>query len=248
MENTDEINFLKNYNPTEFPRPSVAVDLIICTMINAELHVLLIERTEYPDRGLLSLPGGFVHVEADLSHGEDLDETASRILTQKTHIPIKMVYLEQLYTFGHPTRDPRTRVISVSYFALIPPDLHRVIELSADSSDRWVPISELLNPSDPAQQLTLAFDHTQMIQTMMSRLDTKLELSEIAFALVPRTFTVSELRVVYEKIKNSEYDASNFRRRFKRWVADQVIEQVPGKRVTGSRPAKVYQHVIKSAD
>ena len=220
---------------------------LLNTIINAELHVLLIERTEHPDRGLLSLPGGFVRVDADLSHGEDLDETASRILAQKTHIPLKMVYLEQLYTFGHPTRDPRTRVISVSYFALIPPDLHRVIELNADSSDRWVPIPELLNPSDPAQQITLAFDHIQMIQTMMSRLDTKLELSEIAFALVPKTFTVSELRMVYEKIKDSEYDASNFRRRFKRWIADQVIEQAPGKRMTGSRPAKVYQRVIKDS-
>ena len=77
----------------------------------------------------------------------------------------------------------------------------------------------------------------------MSRLETKLELSEIAFALVPKTFTVSELRNVYEKIKHSEYDASNFRRRFKRWISDQVIEQAPGKRLTGSRPAKVYQRV-----
>ena len=152
-----------------------------------------------------------------------------------------MVYLEQLYTFGNPTRDPRTRVISVAYFALIPPDLNRMIELHANLSDQWIPIYDLLNPSEGADTLSLAFDHTQMIQTMISRLENKLEFSDIAFALVPKSFTVSELRLVYEKIKNSEYDSSNFRRRFKRWIEDKVIQQVPGKRVTGSRPAKVYQ-------
>jgi 8-oxo-dGTP diphosphatase len=241
MNNTEEKEFMKNYNASLYPRPSVAVDLIICTMINAELHILLIERDDHPFKGLLSLPGGFVQVNQDLSHGEDLDETAARILTQKTHIPIKMVYLEQLYTFGNPTRDPRTRVISVAYFALIPPDLNRMIELNADLSDQWIPIYDLIKSTDDTHALSLAFDHTQMIRTMMSRLETKLDFSDIAFALVPKSFTVSELRVVYENIKDSQYDSSNFRRRFKRWIEDKVIEQVSGKRVTGSRPAKVYQ-------
>ena len=194
MINIDEKKFIKNYNPADFSRPSVAVDLIICTMINADLHVLLIEREDHPFKGHLSLPGGFVRVGEDLSHGEDLDETAARVLAQKTHIPRDMVYLEQLYTFGHPARDPRTRVISVSYFALIPPDLNRVIELNADSQDQWVSISSLISAGAGHVSLTLAFDHNQMIKTMLSRLETKLELSEIAFALVPKTFTVSELR------------------------------------------------------
>ena len=243
MTNSDEKKFIKNYDPTDFARPSVAVDLIICTMINAKLHVLLIERDDYPFKGHLSLPGGFVRVDEDLSSGEDLEETATRILAQKAQIPRGMVYLEQLYTFGTPTRDPRTRVISVSYFALIPPDLHRVIELNADAHDQWVPVTSIVNHAPDQLSLTLAFDHNQMVRTMMTRLETKLTISEIAFALVPKTFTVSELRNVYEQIKHSEYDASNFRRRFKRWINDQVIEQAPGQRLTGSRPAKVYRRV-----
>ena len=255
MKTIEEKKFIKLYDVSIYPRPSVAVDLLICTLINTELHILLLKREAYPFKGMHALPGGFVRVTSKGSEeeGEDLDATALRILQQKTHLPNASIHLEQLYTFGNRSRDPRTRVISVAYFALLPQDLVRAVELNADATDQWVSISSLLaDESDlsgssarvhPQGKASLAFDHREMIELLLKRLDGKLDYTEIAFSLVPKHFTVSELRAVYESIKNSAYDPSNFRRRFKRWLEDGVIEQTSGKRVTGSRPAKVYQKV-----
>ena len=120
----DEKAFLASYRPKDYPRPSVAVDLVIFTIIDAQLRVLLVRRSEHPFKGAWALPGGFLRVaEGTLSQGEDLEEAARRELQEETGLDPTRVYLEQLGAFGRAGRDPRMRVVSVAYVALVRPDL-----------------------------------------------------------------------------------------------------------------------------
>ena len=131
---------------SEYPKPSVTVDVVIVTLRGAELHVLLIKRAIAPFRGRWAVPGGFVHL------GESLESAARRELHEETGVTD--VYLEQLYTFGDPGRDPRGRVISVAYIALLPAPL--TVEAGSDAREaRWWPLTDL-----PA----LAFDHDKILQ------------------------------------------------------------------------------------
>jgi 8-oxo-dGTP diphosphatase len=167
--------------------------------------------------------------------GEDLSDAARRELTEETGLQPGAVYLEQLYTFGKAERDPRMRVISVAYFALVRPDLAPFVQAGGDATTAtWVSTSEL-------SAFELAFDHPAIIDTALERIRGKLSYSDIAFELVPRTFSIAELRAVYEVIDGVAHDPGNFRRRFLRMIDDGIIEQAPGKRITGKRPAKVYR-------
>ena len=128
------------------------------------------------------------------------------------------------------------RVVSVVYYALIPPEhAEHVIAGRAVSEVQWASVADLLTLGE------LAFDHAQMIAMGVDRLRGKIDYSNIAFELVPDTFTVAELRAVHEAIKATQYDPSNFRRRFKRMLEDEIIMQAPGKRHTVSRPARVFK-------
>ncbi|MCA9524299.1 MAG: NUDIX hydrolase [Myxococcales bacterium] len=226
---------------TQYPRPSVAVDLVVFTVIDALLNVLLIRRQRPPFAGELALPGGFVRVgESVDAQGEDLDETARRELHEETGLPPSAVYLEQLHTFGQAGRDPRGRVISVVYFALVRPDLAPFVVAGGDASQAGWQIVE------HARRAALAFDHTEMLELALARLRRELEASPIAFELVPTTFTIAELRSVYEVIMGKPYDPGNFRRRFQRLIDDGVIAQADGRRITSARPAKVY-HFLRTA-
>lgn len=241
-----EKQFLAEYRNSDHPSPSVTVDLVIFTVQDADLKVLLIRRLSHPFQGRLALPGGFVRVgDAYDDQGEDVSAAARRELEEETGLPASEVYLEQLYTFGEAGRDPRKRVISVAHYALIRPDLAPMVTARGDASNaQWHSLSLLAEgeqtldlPADP-----LAFDHAHILWTALFRIRGKIDYAPIAFDLVPATFTLPELRAVYEAIKGESYDPSNFRRRFKRMIEDGTIEQAPGKRVGGvGRPARVYR-------
>lgn len=235
-DGTEEKQFLEKYRLKDYPRPSVAVDLVIFTIVDAQLRVLLVKRQEHPFKDCWALPGGFVRVgETAKDQGEDLDVAARRELTEETGLEPDRVHIEQLCTFGRAGRDPRMRVISVAYFALVRPDLAPFVRAGGDVSDtQWLSVDQL-------KKTELAFDHREIIDAALARVREKLEHSGIAFDLVPLTFTIPELRHVYSIVLAKEMDPGNFRRRFNRLLDDHLIEQAPGKRITASKPATVYR-------
>jgi len=237
MSVQDESAFLEAYDPTRYPRPSVTVDLVIFTVRDADVKVLLVQRKEHPYRHEWALPGGFVRVKDDpLDQGESLLDAAHRELAEETGLPPRTAFLEQLYTYGRPGRDPRTRVISVAWYALIKPDLAPFVTAGTDAADvRWFSLTQM-----PER---LAFDHESIIQTAVERIRGKIDYAPIAFNLVPETFTVAELRSVYSAVKGVPYDAGNFRRRFLRMLEDGLVEQAPGMRHATRKPSAVYRFV-----
>jgi 8-oxo-dGTP diphosphatase len=174
---------------------AVAVDVVIFSLRGRHLEVLLIERRYAPFQGRWAIPGGFVHV------AESLEAAARRELEEETGV--RAGYLEQLYTFGDPQRDPRGRVITVAYVALVPEE---VVARAGDeaAAAAWHSVSSL-----PA----LAFDHAEIIQYALKRLRYKLEYTAVGFELLPDEFTLSELQAAYEIVLGETLDKRNFRRR-----------------------------------
>lgn len=171
--------------------------MIVFRMVDEQLCVLLVRRGRKPFAGQWALPGGFVNID------ESLEDAARRELVEET--AVADVWLEQLYTFGQPDRDPRGRVISVAYYALIPAD--RPVQAEAgDDADQvcWAPVDD-----PPA----LAFDHNEVLGCAVRRLRTKLEYTTAGFALLPATFTLSQLQRVYEAVLGRTLDKRNFRRK-----------------------------------
>ena len=233
-----EAEFLRKYRPADYPRPSVTVDIAAFTVIDAELRVLLVRRAEHPFKGRWALPGGFVRVgDGHRDQGEDLDAAAERELEEETALPASEVYVAQLGTFGRAGRDPRMRVITVAYYALIRPDLVPLVKAGGDASaTEWAAV-ETLRPAD------LAFDHHEIVRRAVEQVADRIDVSSIASSLVPRTFTIPELRHVHALLAGHPQDPGNFRRKFERLVEDGVIEQARGKRLTASKPAAVYRFV-----
>jgi 8-oxo-dGTP diphosphatase len=233
---TSEADFLRKYRPADFPRPSVTVDIAAFSVIDAELRVLLIRRGEHPFKGSWALPGGFVRVgDGHRDPGEDLEAAAVRELHEETGLDGDDVYLEQVGAFGRAKRDPRMRVISVAYCALIRPDLVPLVRAGGDAAaTEWVRVSALKSAS-------LAFDHHEIIRQAIERVAERIDSTSIARSLVPRTFTVPELRHVHALLGEKEQDPGNFRRKFERMLEDGIIQQAPGKRITASKPAAVYR-------
>ena len=206
----------------EFPHPAVTVDVAIFTIRNDELKVLLIKRALDPFLGSWALPGGFVELD------ESLVAAAKRELKEETGV--SAAYLEQLYTFGEPNRDPRERVISVAYYALMPSDALEIKAASDAEGVGWFSFDELPQ---------LAFDHSDILTMALTRLAAKLEYSTVAFQLMPEEFTMPELRHLYELISREEIDARNFSKRI---LALDVIEPTGKERREGAhRPAKLYR-------
>lgn len=244
-----EEGFLAEYRPDEFPRPSVTVDLAIFTIIDRLLHVLLVERSEHPFKGRWALPGGFVRVGATREdQGEDLDAAAHRELLEETglaHSAGASLFLQQFHTFGNAGRDPRMRVLSVGYYALVRPTLVPLVRAGGDvSSAKWFDVAGLGAAGGVREEL--AFDHAEIFDTALARMRIDLDRLPIAFELVPETFTIQELRAVHEAIRGEALDPGNFRKRFLRLQEDGVIEVARGKRVTISKPASVYRFVTQS--
>jgi 8-oxo-dGTP diphosphatase len=231
-----EARFLERYRPGDYARPSVAVDLVVFTVLDGALQVLLVRRGEPPFEGAWALPGGFLRVgEGREEQGEDLEEAASRELQEETGLENGAVYLAQLGAFGKAGRDPRMRVISVAYYALVPPDLAGEVRAGGDAAQAgFRRVSE-------ASKWELAFDHAEILSRALERLREEIDRSDVAWALVPASFSIAELRAVHEAVKGVSQDPGNFRRRFHRLLDDGVIEAAPGKRITVSKPAAVYR-------
>ena len=232
----EEAQFLARYRPGDFPRPSVTVDIVVLTVVDAELRVLLVKRREHPFKDRWALPGGFVRVgDGHKDRGEDLDAAAARELEEETGLSPSMVLLDQLHAFGDADRDPRMRVITVAYYALVRPDLVPLVRAGGDvSAASWF-CARALDPKE------LAFDHADIVAMALARVATRIDESAIAANLVPQTFTIPELRHVHEILTGAPQDPGNFRRRFNRLLEDGVVEQAPGKRITTSKPALVYR-------
>jgi 8-oxo-dGTP diphosphatase len=211
-----------NTKYAEYEKPAVTVDLVIFTVIDDLLKIMLVRRAENPFADCWSIPGGF------LKTGESLEAAALRVLREKTGM--QNVYMEQLYTFGEPDRDPRTRVITVTYFALIPwknlakPESAKVAGLT------WVPVDHLPK---------LAFDHKDIVQYAIQRLRAKASYSNIVYGLMPQQFRLSELQNIYEIIVNDKLDKRNFR---KRMLATGLLQETGKKDAVGAhRPAMLYK-------
>ena len=206
-----------------YPHPAVTTDVVVFTIRENRLSILLVKRANPPHQGEWALPGGFLDID------EDLDACAARELKEETGIT--GVYLEQLYTFGATQRDPRERVISVTYYALVPQDSLAVPRAASDAADvGWYALEDLP---------PLAFDHARIIEMAHSRLVAKLDYSTIAFQFMPKKFTLSELQCVYEALLNQPLDKRNFRKRI---LSLDLVEET-GKlcRSGKHRPAREYR-------
>jgi 8-oxo-dGTP diphosphatase len=237
----EETAFLESYRPGDFSRPSVAVDLVVLTIEDCDLRLLTVQRNEHPFKGKWALPGGFLRVgPSRTDQGEGIDEAARRELHEETGLPEGVVFLEQLRTFGAPQRDPRMRVVSVAYYALVRPTLAPLVRPGGDVRKvRWQSVSH-------ASPLGLAFDHDEIVQVALTRVRDEIDRSHIAFELVPDTFTIQQLRAVHEVVKGSPIDPGNFRKRFLRMIDDGILEQSRGKRLTASKPAQVYRFCART--
>ncbi len=202
--------------------PAVAVDVVAFTVRAATLHVLLVQAQSGPFAGHWMVPGGRVRPD------ESLDEAASRELRART--PAAGVYLEQLYTFGHPARDPRDRVVSVAYVALVADDAV-LADLSGGgkyAASTWQPLARI-----PA----LAYDHGAVVTMAAARLRAKLQYTNLAYTLLPPAFTLSELQALYEGILGRRLDRRNFRRRF---LSLGLVRPLRRMRRGAHRPAALY--------
>jgi len=203
-----------------YPRPAVTVDVVIFTLRDEDLQVLLVKRRNPPFEHMWAIPGGFIGIE------EPLEEAALRELEEETGV--REVYLEQLYTFGEPGRDPRGRTITVAYFAVVPADaIEPQAGTDAAEAKRWSIYD--LPP--------LAFDHADILRYALRRLRYKVEYTAVAFELLPESFTLSELQAAYEVILGEELDKRNFRRKI---LSADVIEETGQYRSGEGRPAKLY--------
>lgn len=202
---------------------AVAVDVVIFSLIDGDLRVLLIRRGSQPFKGMYAIPGGFIQPN------ESLESAALRIL--KTETGVQDVYLEQLYTFGDIDRDPRARVVSVTYFALLRPDKIQLLPASDATGAAWHSVYNLSR---------LAFDHNLILDYALKRLRYKLEYTAVAFELMPEEFTLRELQEAYMVILNDHtLDKANFRKRLRN--EPPIIEPTGEERKTKGRPAALYR-------
>lgn len=218
-----------------YERPLVAVDVAAFTVLDADLKLLLIQRGLAPHGA--ALPGGFVRCGTGATdQGEDLEAAARRELLEETHLPVGAALpFVQVRVFGAADRDPRARVLSVAYLAVLPPELAAFVRAGSDAAGvMWWRVADL-------DKITLAFDHRTIVDRCLERLRRDVDESSIARALVPTTFTVAELRAAVEAVRGARVDKANFRRRFLELLADGVVEPAPGRRVTGKRPATVFR-------
>ncbi len=206
----------------EHPRPSVTVDCVIFGYEPGdEIKVLLIRRGQDPFKGKWALPGGFVGME------EDLETSALRELEEETGV--RDVFIEQLFTFGQPGRDPRGRVISVAYYALVNLQAHPIKASSDADQAAWFPVDR------PPE---LAFDHADILDAALRRLRAKVRYQPIGFELLPEQFTLSQLQELYESILGvKELNKRNFRKR----ILDMGVLKEMGKQENvAHRPATLY--------
>ena len=272
-EYTSEQEFLKDYDPSRFDRLSLTTDILIFSVsdgvqenyrkLNQKyFSVLLVKRDNYPFKDKWCLPGGFVKID------EDIEDAATRILA--TEANIKDIYLEQLYTYGNPNRDPRMRVISTSYMALIDKNKlpntvsknaswfnvmvledEKYIDVTLDNGNETIKfkIKKTLKEKttdrykyEIVENDKLAFDHPLVITSGISRLKNKLEYTDIVFNMMPEYFTLGELQQVYEVILGKKLLDPAFRR----IIADKVEKTDKMKIGGGHRPSVLFRYNHKT--
>lgn len=242
--------FLKSYDSSVFEKLSLTTDLLVFSISDLKtnnyrklsekvMSVFLTNRDQFPFKGVWGVPGGFVGLN------ESLEETAKRVLREKIHLDD--LYLEQLYTFGNVQRDPRMRIVSVAYMALIE---RSDLPLSLQQADNWFNIFKegdkiiLKNENNPSLVIdlselgALAFDHQEIISVGLERLKNKIEYTDLAFHLVPNEFTLTQLQNVYEAILGKKLLAPAFRRVIKSRV------EATGNVTSGSghRPSALFSY------
>lgn len=225
--NKKDKNYLKNFSPTRYNRPSVAVDVVVFTVHEEQLKVLLIKRGVPPFEGKWALPGGFINKAKD----KTLDDAVLRELQEETGAIAP--YIEQLYSIGNADRDPRDWTVSIAYFALTPYDK---VSLKAGTDARqtrwWTVRNTKVN-------VKLAFDHNDILAMAINRLRSKLEYTAIAGHLLGAEFTLPQLQATYEIILGEKLDKTAFRRNLRR--AEVVQETSRIEQQTDHRPARFYK-------
>ncbi len=242
---SDEAAFLAGYEPSRYERPSVAVDVALVSASGGALHTLVVRRDEHPHRGRWALPGAFVGI------AEPLEAAAARALSAKSGL--EDVFIEQLYTFGDPRRDPRTRVISVAYYALV--DFARFAEAARRSTA--VAVGRITVPwegetggpvelaAESGAPLPLAFDHAEILGMAVKRLRGKLDYPPVGFQLLGRSFTLLELQRVHETVLDRPLNTDSFRRRM---LASGLLEATGERQEdVDHRPAERYRFARRSA-
>lgn len=219
----------EDYDPTRFPPFAVTVDVVILTMAGGTLHVLLVRRGEAPFQGMWAIPGGFKRPT------ETLDEAAKRELAEETGVDAASL-LTQFGAYGDPARDPRMNVVTVGYLAVLR-DVGTIVAGTDAADASLVPVGDVLKGT-----LDLAFDHLRIVRDAIERVRVELEVTGIATAFVGATFTLAELRAVYEAVWGVQLDAANFRRTIVAdhgWVIPTGRRARPGS--AGGRPAELYR-------
>lgn len=240
-----EAAFLEAYDPSRFERLSVAVDVALVSAAEGALHTLVVRRAEHPHKGRWALPGGFVGIR------EPLEAAAARVLAAKSGLGGLSV--EQLYTFGDPGRDPRTRVVSVAYYALV--DFGRFRKAAGGSAD--VATARIAVPwegetggpveieSGAGARLPLAFDHAEILGMAVKRLRGKLDYTPVGFQLLAPAFTLLELQRVHETVLGRPLNKDSFRRRM---LASGLLEATGERQEdVDHRPAERYRFARRSA-
>jgi 8-oxo-dGTP diphosphatase len=226
-----------------FPRPSLAVDVVALTVEGGELRVALYKRADPPQRGHYALPGGFMHID------ESIEDAANRVMAQK--VGLSGVFLEQLYTFGDLRRDPRGRVVTVSYYALVDAKrFHSKTAPAAVSAQVVVPWpGETGGPVDVVDEggtpLPLFLDHADILGLAVKRLRGKLDYSPVGFQLLPTEFTLRQLQEIHEAVRGEPVNKDSFRRRM---LASGLLEATGAhEREVVHRPAELYRFTRRSA-
>jgi len=204
---------------SKYAKPSVTVDTLIFTISSGELRVLLVKRKTAPFKDKWVIPGGFVHLD------QSLEDAAKLKLEEKTGV--KDVYLEQLYTFGDPKRDPRGRVITICYFALISSE-NLVLKKDGEYDVQWFSVEKLPQ---------LGFDHKQILGYAIKRLKWKFEYTTVAFSLLPKKFTMTQLQELYEVVFGEVFDKRNFR---KKVLSLNILKEEEVMQNVSFRPPQLY--------
>ena len=231
MKKETEKSYLATYNIHDYDVPLTTVDMSIFAIINKQLHVLLVNRSDHPSKGSWALPGGFVH----LSEDADIDGTAHRKLIEKTGIVSP--YLEQVCSVGNNVRDPRGWSVTILYFALIDFSAIRTVNENAEEI-KWVPLSDAI-------KIKLAFDHNDLLITAAHRLRSKTRYTALPVSLMPPLFTLTELQSIFEIILDVKLQKKAFR---KRLLDSHAVEGTDSNKISGKRPAQLYRAISLPTD
>ncbi|WP_354701704.1 MutT/NUDIX hydrolase [Paraconexibacter sp. AEG42_29] len=226
--------FLQGYDASAYPAVAVTVDVALLTLREGRLCVLLVERGEHPFRGSWALPGGFVRP------AESLDDAAARELREETGVEREAAHLEQLGSYGDPGRDPRMRVVSVAYIAIVPDAPDPQAGTDARSARYW-PVEDLATTGGRGRA-GLAFDHARILGDAVERVRAKLEYSPIGASFCEQPFTVADLRRVYEAVWGHPLDPGNFQRKVlgTPGFVEPTVDR-SASRASGGRRARLYR-------